>query len=175
MTPSIQELMATLWEAAEKATKGRWRSPWLPGSKQRCAGVEVAGDHYIVLHVDKDNGYHPDTVERWKLDCLHIAAASPENILRLRDYIHDLSTRCDPAGELAERRLLEEAVKAQDLLIEELKGLLKEYRDALETASDSFEPYQGHFVDEVMELKLRIKADALLLEEVKLKDRQATR
>lgn len=44
----------------------------------------------------------------------------------VRDYIHALATRCDPAGELAELRLMQEAVKAQEILIAELRAQLAE-------------------------------------------------
>jgi hypothetical protein len=42
-----------------------------------------------------------------------------------RDWIYDLETRCDPAGELAELRLMQDTVKAQQVLIEELKAAQK--------------------------------------------------
>ncbi len=75
--------MTSLEAAGSVASQGKWRSPWKPGSKQLCAGVEAVGSHYIVLHVDKDKDYHPDTVEMWKRDCDYIATASPENIRKL--------------------------------------------------------------------------------------------
>lgn len=40
-----------------------------------------------------------------------------------REWIHDLATQTDPAGNLAELRLLQEAFEAQELLIAELRGL----------------------------------------------------
>jgi hypothetical protein len=43
----------------------------------------------------------------------------PEDV---REWIHDLETNADPAGTLAELRLLQEAFKAQELLIAELKA-----------------------------------------------------
>jgi len=79
----MTDLEQRIKEAAEKATPGEWRSPWLPGSKQKCAGVEAVGSHYIVIHIDKDGSYHPDTIEMWKRDCAYIALASPANILVL--------------------------------------------------------------------------------------------
>lgn len=42
-----------------------------------------------------------------------------------RDWIYDLETRCDPAGELAELRLMQDTVKAQQMLIEELRSAQK--------------------------------------------------
>jgi hypothetical protein len=42
----------------------------------------------------------------------------------LRDYIHDLETRCDPAGDVAELACLRETVQALEVLIAELKAAL---------------------------------------------------
>lgn len=42
-----------------------------------------------------------------------------------REWIHDLASHADPAGTLAELRLLQDAYKAQELLIAELKGRLE--------------------------------------------------
>jgi hypothetical protein len=39
-----------------------------------------------------------------------------------REWIHDLARNADPAGTLAELRLLQEAFKAQEILITELRG-----------------------------------------------------
>jgi hypothetical protein len=39
-----------------------------------------------------------------------------------REWIHDLATNADPAGTLAELRLLQDAFKAQEILITELRG-----------------------------------------------------
>src|SRR6185312_2451049 len=105
----MTDLEQRIKEAAEKATPGEWRSPWLPGSKQKCAGVEAVGSHYIVIHIDKDGSYHPDTVEMWKRDCAYIALASPANILsllaekdaeidRLRGLIVQGDGSCDHCG-----------------------------------------------------------------------------
>lgn len=72
-----------LEKAAEAAGDGcKWRSPWLPGSKQLCAGVEN-GDHYIFLNVDRDGSHHPDTIEMWKRYAGYIAKANPAAILEL--------------------------------------------------------------------------------------------
>lgn len=39
-----------------------------------------------------------------------------------REWIHDLASNADPAGTLAELRLLQESFKAQEILITELRG-----------------------------------------------------
>lgn len=57
------------------ASGNEWRSIWPEGSKQLCAGVESPGSHYVILHLDIDKSYHPDTVAMWKRDCDFIAAA----------------------------------------------------------------------------------------------------
>jgi len=88
MTPAEREALKQL---AEKVMPERpWRSPWLPGSKQLCAGVEVTGSHYIYLNVDRTKDHHPSTVERWKDEAAYITAAQPEAILHLLDLISSL-------------------------------------------------------------------------------------
>ena len=51
---------------------------------------------------------------------------TPENINALpdplRQYIHDLETRCDPAGEVRELTIARDTVVAQELELEELKA-----------------------------------------------------
>lgn len=42
-----------------------------------------------------------------------------------REWIHDLETQTDRTGQLAELRLLQDTVKAQQMLIEELKAAQK--------------------------------------------------
>ena len=39
-----------------------------------------------------------------------------------REWIHDLASDADPAGTLAELRLLQESFEAQEILITELRG-----------------------------------------------------
>lgn len=55
---------------------------------------------------------------------------SPEQINALpefaREWIHDLASHADPAGTLAELRLLQDAYKAQELLIAELRAKLQQ-------------------------------------------------
>lgn len=45
-----------------------------------------------------------------------------------RDWIYDLETRCDYTGDLAELRLMQETVKAQLNLIEELKSEIEKIK-----------------------------------------------
>ena len=44
---------------------------------------------------------------------------------RVRLYIHDIETQCDPAGMVAENTLLRDQVRALDAMIARLKSQLK--------------------------------------------------
>jgi predicted SPOUT superfamily RNA methylase MTH1 len=46
-----------------------------------------------------------------------------------RDWIYDLETRCDQTGEFAELRLMQDTVKAQQVLLAELEGKATRWSD----------------------------------------------
>ena len=80
-----EQLRRLAQDAGGEATE--WRSPFLPGSAQRCAGVDT-GDSYIYLNIDKDGSYHASTVETWKRLATYIAAANPAVVLKLIAQFH---------------------------------------------------------------------------------------
>lgn len=92
----VEELLAELYRLESGVSPAPWRSPWLPGSKHKCAGVESVGSHYIVLHVDEQKDYHPDTIEMWKRDCEFITFMR-NNAKRLAELARPLQS---PVGEL---------------------------------------------------------------------------
>jgi len=84
--PELEEIEKL---AKECPNKGPWSSPWLPGSKQKCAGVQ-SEDYYVFLNRDSDGLHHPDTIKRWKQEAAYIAQMSPSTVGRMVKRIRDL-------------------------------------------------------------------------------------
>lgn len=77
--------------------------------------------------------FDPEKVERW--NCYERGGpysdgewVSAKDFDQLKSLLHDVSTEADPAGTLRELRLAQDTVKAQELLIQELRAEIEVLR-----------------------------------------------
>lgn len=69
------------------------------------------------------------TPDSWPINEIFIEAASPDRILQLLSLLHEVSTDADPAGTVRELAVAKETIKAQELLIQELRAEIERLRN----------------------------------------------
>jgi len=93
---------------------------------------------------EKVKRYWPDNNGNMEEDTYHEGGyVRHEDYAQLKAILHDVATEADPAGTVRELRLAQDTIRAQEVLIQELRAETRGFSMASETPEDLLEEFES--------------------------------